>query len=82
MEKLQIKDVIVEVAPQSPGERQVMAVFKKDGKSYAFSIGSIKEDNYKFYSDDMLFIQDPHELYKHWPAEVWEAMTNAGSNRG
>jgi hypothetical protein len=74
LEKLQIKDVIVEVAPQSPGERQVMAVFEKDGKSYAFSIGSIKEDNYKFYSDDMLFIQDPHELYKHWPAEVWEAI--------
>jgi hypothetical protein len=74
LEKLQIKDVISEVAPQSPGERQVMAVFEKDGKAYAFSIGSIKEGNYKFYSDDMLFIQDPHELYKHWPAEVWEAI--------
>jgi len=74
LEKLQIKDVISEVAPQSPGERQVMAVFEKDGKTYAFSIGSIKDGNYKFYSDDMLFIQDPHELYKHWPAEVWEAI--------
>ena len=74
LEKLQIKDVISEVAPQSPGERQVMAVFEKDGKTYAFSIGSIKDSNYKFYSDDMLFIQDPHELYKHWPAEVWEAI--------
>jgi hypothetical protein len=72
LEKLQIKDVISEVAPQSPGERQVMAVFQKDGKTYAFSIGSIKDGNYKFYSDDMLFIQDPHELYTHWPAEVWE----------
>src|SRR5271157_566249 len=30
LEKLQIKDVISEVAPQSPGERQVMAVFEKD----------------------------------------------------
>jgi len=74
LEKLQIKDVISEVAPQSPGERQVMAVFEKDGKTYAFSIGSIKEGNYKFYSDDRLFIQDPHDLYKHWPAEVWEAI--------
>jgi len=51
-----------------------MAVFEKDGKTYAFSIGSIKEGNYKFYSDDRLFIQDPHDLYKHWPAEVWEAI--------
>jgi hypothetical protein len=74
IEKLQIKDVISADAPQSPGERQVMAVFEKDGKSYAFSIGSIKGIDYKFYSDDMLFIQDPHELYKHWPADVWDAI--------
>jgi hypothetical protein len=74
IEKLQIKDVISEDAPQSPGEPQVMAVFEKDGKTYAFSIGSIKGTEYKFYSDDMLFIQDPHGLYKHWPADVWDAI--------
>src|SRR6202451_1424195 len=74
IEKLQINDVISADAPQSPGERQVMAVFEKDGKSYAFSIGSIKGIDYKFYSDDMLFIEDPHELYKHWPADVWDAI--------
>jgi hypothetical protein len=22
----------------------------------------------------MLYIQDPHELYKHWPADVWQAI--------
>ena len=74
LEKLQIKDVLTANAPQSPGEPQVMAVFEKDGKAYAFSIGSTKDGNYKFYSDDMLFIEDPHELYKHWPADVWEAI--------
>ena len=74
IEKLQIKDVITEDTPQSPGERQVMAVFEKDAKTYAFSIGSLKGGEYKFYSDDMLFIQDPHELYKHWPADVWDAI--------
>jgi hypothetical protein len=51
-----------------------MAVFEKDSKTYAFSIGSSKVADYKFYSDDMLFIQDPHELYKHWPADVWDAI--------
>ncbi len=74
IEKLQIKDVISAEAPQSPGERQVLAVFEKDGKAYAFSIGSIRDTDYKFYSDDMLFIQDPHELYKDWPADVWDAI--------
>jgi len=76
IEKLQIKDVISADAPESPGEPQVMAVFEKDGKAYAFSIGSIKGIDYKFYSDDMLFIQDPHDLYKHWPADVWDAIDN------
>jgi hypothetical protein len=74
IEKLQIKNVIRDDAPQSAGEAQVMAVFEKGGKIYAFSIGSIKGIDYKFYSDDMLFIQDPHELYKHWPAQVWDAI--------
>jgi len=74
IEKLDIKDVVTGIAPSAPDEKQLMAVFEKDGKSYAFSIGSLKDDNYKIYSDDMLFIQDPHELYKHWPADVWAAI--------
>ena len=59
-----------------------MAVFEKDGKTYAFSIGSIKGIDYKFYADDMLFIQDPHELYKHWPADVWGAIDKHQVNPG
>jgi hypothetical protein len=74
IEKLQIKDVVSASTPQAPGEPQVMAVFEKDGKPYAFSIGSVKDGTYKFYSDDMLFIEDPHDLYKHWPPDVWEAI--------
>jgi hypothetical protein len=76
LEKLQIKDVISAKSPQSPGEPQVMAVFDRDGKAYAFSIGSIKDGTYKFYSDDMLFVEDPHELFKHWPADVWGSIDN------
>ena len=30
--------------------------------------------DYKIYSDDMFFIQDPHELYQHWPVDVWKAV--------
>jgi len=74
IEKLQVKDVISSASPESPGEPQVMAVFEKDANTYAFSVGSIQGIDYKFYADDMLFIQDPHELYKHWPAEVWDAI--------
>jgi hypothetical protein len=74
IEKLDIKDVVVDRPPQ--GEQQVMAVFEKDGKRYAFTIGNAEGGNYQLYSDDILFIQDPRELYKHWPADVWQAIDN------
>ncbi len=74
LEKLQIKDVVKADSPDSPGEPQVMAVFEKDRKPFAFSIGSIRNEEYKFYTDEMLFLQDPRQLYKHWPSDVWEAI--------
>jgi hypothetical protein len=74
LQKLDIKDVTAEAAPGAPGERQVLAVFESDGKSYAAPIGTARGADFKFYSDDMLFFQDPHELYKHWPADVWQAI--------
>ena len=75
IEKLAIKDVVLQREPTTP-ERQVMAVFEKDGKLYAFSIGSEDNGTYQIYSDEILFIQDPHDLYKHWPAEVWTSIEN------
>jgi hypothetical protein len=74
IEKLEIKEVVTDASPGSPDQRQVMAVFEKDGEVYAFPIGSVKDGNYQIYSDEMLYLQDPHELYKHWPAEVWSAV--------
>lgn len=72
--QLRIGDVVTDVSPGSPDQRQVMAVFEQDGKSYAVPIGLVKGTDYQIYSDEMLYIQDPHELYKHWPAEVWQAI--------
>ena len=76
IEKLQIKDVVLDRTPGSPSQKQVMAVFEKDGKRYAFPIGIEEHSNYTIYSDEMLLIQDPHELYKHWPAGTWKAIEN------
>lgn len=74
IEKLAIKDVVT-ATPPGPGQRkQVMAVFEKEGKSYAVPIGFETEGEYKIYSDEMFFIEDPHELYKHWAPDVWQAV--------
>ena len=74
LERLEIKDVVTDITPGAPDQHQLMAIFEKDGKSYAFPIGSVQDGNYQIYSDNMLFIQDPHELYKHWPADVWASI--------
>jgi hypothetical protein len=74
IQELHIKDVVLDVTPGAPEQKQVMAVIEDQGKEYAFPIGSLKDGNYQIYSDEMLYIQDPHELYKHWPAEVWQAI--------
>jgi hypothetical protein len=74
IERLEIKDVVTDT-PIGPGSRrQMMAVFQKDGKSYAVPIGFEADEQYSIYSDEMLFIEDPHQLYKHWSADVWQAV--------
>jgi hypothetical protein len=74
IEKLEIKDVVVDLPVGAGNRRQVMAVFQKDGKSFAVPIGFETDGQYKIYSDEMFYVEDPHDLYKHWPAEVWQAV--------
>ncbi len=74
IEQLQIKDVILATSPRAPGAKQVMVVFDKDDRSNAFSIGSFENGDYHIYSDEMLFIEDPHQLYRHWPPQIWDAI--------
>jgi hypothetical protein len=74
IEKLEIKDVITATPPGKSQRRQVMAVFEKEGKTYAVPIGFEAEEQYTIYSDEMFFVEDPHDLYKHWPPDVWQAV--------
>src|SRR5262249_9901541 len=74
IERLEIKEVVTDTAANGGGQKQVMAIFEKDGKPYAFQIGLSKDGEYKIYSDEMLYIQDPRELYKHWSADVWQSV--------
>lgn len=72
LQKLAIQDVVTDVSPKAAGVKQVLACFWLDGKSYAVPIGAEEGGEFKIYSDDAFFIEDPHELYKHWPADVWQ----------
>lgn len=74
IEKLNITDVVTAMPAEKGQSRQVLAVFQKDGKPCAVPIGYQAEGEYKIYSDEMFYVQDPHELYKHWSADVWQAV--------
>ena len=58
------------------GDKQVFAVFKTpdDPKEYATAIGTIKGTDETYYCDQMFYYDDPHNLYKHWPQDVWQAV--------
>jgi hypothetical protein len=97
IEQLDIKDVVLNRGPNSVGEwqgppgaqfrvhkdeQQIMAVFASNGKDYAFPIGVVSNRDYHFMADDMLFTQDPRQLYKHWPAATWQAIEQHQAKKG
>jgi len=81
-EPLVVKDFVEQVAPKSAtfripgGDKQVLMVFTKpnDKKEYAAPMGYRQAGQYTFYTDEVLFYDDPHELYKHWGPEIWKAV--------
>jgi hypothetical protein len=58
------------------GDKQVMAIFTHPGSAakYAVPIAAVEDGNYNFNVDDAFFLEDPHTLYKQWPAETWSAI--------
>jgi hypothetical protein len=79
---LVVKDFVEQVAPKSAtfripgGDKQVLMVFTRpnDKKEYAAPMGYRQAGQYTFYTDEVLFYDDPHELYKHWGPEIWKAV--------
>lgn len=84
-EPLIITNAVEQVAPKSAtfripgGDRQVSLVFTlpqstDTKKEYAVPVGYRENGRYTFYTDEIFFYDDPHELYKHWGPEVWKAV--------
>lgn len=78
IERVEVKAVREQPTPGVAGHKQVLAVLEregeKDGKQYALPIGTARGGSYSIYADEVLFIEDPRELYKHWSPEVWQSV--------
>ena len=89
-EPIVIQDAFEQAAPKSAtfripgGDKQVLLVFTKPGetsaetsqdtKKYAVPIGYRQAGQYTFYTDEIFFYDDPHQLYKHWGPAIWKAV--------
>lgn len=84
-EPIVIKTAFEQVAPKSAtfripgGDRQVLLAFTMPKsadpkKEYAVPVGYKQAGDYTFYTDDIFFYDDPHELYKHWSPAIWQAV--------
>jgi hypothetical protein len=74
IEELHVEDVLAQPTPRQPNHHQIVAVFQKNGHSYALPIGTESGGSFQIYADEMFFYEDPRQLYNFWPAEVWEAI--------
>lgn len=86
-EPIFVKDAIEQVAPKSAtfripgGDKQVLLVFTLPDatgadatKQYAVPVGYREGGQYTFYTDEIFFYDDPHQLYKHWGPDIWKAV--------
>ena len=84
-EPIVVKDAVEQVAPKAAtfrvpgGDKQVLLIFTRPkstdpAKEYAVPVGYRQAGQYTFYTDEIFFYDDPHELYKHWGPEIWKAV--------
>lgn len=88
-EPIVIEGAIEQVAPKAAtfrvpgGDRQVLLTFRipesvqgpgEGAKEFAVPVGYHENGQYTFSTDEILFYDDPHQLYKHWGPQVWDAI--------
>lgn len=85
-EALAVKDAIEQGgAPKTAtfripgGDKQVLLLFTlpasaDPAKEHAVPVGYKQGSEYTFYTDELFFYDDPHQLYSHWGPKVWAAV--------
>lgn len=82
VQRLDIKDIVLEKVPASVvtrvprGTAQAFAVFTMPGdtKDYATAVGTIQGSDSTWYCDNVLYYDDPHQMYSLWPKDLWAAI--------
>lgn len=75
IEQLSIQDVVTATSPGPGQQKQVMAVYTKNGNGFGAHRGRGQRRVQHLFRRDV-YIQNPRDLYKHWPPDVWQAVEN------
>jgi len=71
LEPIAITDIVL--APASSG-RELFAIYKRGGKPVAVHLGAEQNGQYRMDVENVLYRQDPRELFKHWSKDTWAAI--------
>jgi hypothetical protein len=82
LQRLNVSDLVAGTSQKDTSQKQLLAVFDDGGKQYATAVGTEKDGFYSFWVNDMLFFEDPHGLYNHWPGDVWQAIDQHQAKSG
>lgn len=82
VQQLDIRDIVTQKFPAGletrvpRGTNQAFAVFTMPGdpKEYATAIGTIQGNDSTYYCDNVFYYDDPHQMYKFWPSDIWQAV--------
>lgn len=82
MQPMKIEKIVTQRKPRGvkthvPGGReQVLAVFTSPGSqgTYALPIGYTAGKQAEFYSGQMFYYNNPHQIYAYWPQKAWTAI--------
>jgi hypothetical protein len=89
--RLDVADVVMQRVPVQAiskdvkiVRRQLLAVFTAPWQpgQYAVPIATENADSFTFTVNDQFFFEDPHQLYRHWPADVWAAVDRHEAKAG
>jgi hypothetical protein len=90
VQRLDIKDIVTEKVPASVemriphGTATAFAVFTMPGdtKEYATAIGTMQGADSTYYCDNVFYYDDPHQMYKFWPPDLWQAIDQHQPKQG
>ena len=88
-QELRVKDFVAITTPSDwassipRGPKNVFVVFTENARDgeFAAPVASLDGANSTWACDDIFFYDDPKTLY-HWPADVWQAVTQHTAKQG